>query len=77
MAVIRDIDKGAGEIIRVEISEFKGKSYLNIRIWYTDRDSGEYKPTQKGISIRPELFGALKDALLAAEGEIQKLSQEP
>ena len=76
MAIIRDIDKGGGEIIRVEISEFKGKNYLNIRTWYTDRESGEYKPTQKGISIRPDLYEALKQAVLAAEPEFQKLDQE-
>lgn len=74
MSIIQDIDKGAGEIIRVEISEYKGQSYLNIRIWYTDKNSGEYKPTQKGVTIRPELFPALKEALLKAEPEIRKLA---
>jgi hypothetical protein len=74
MSIIQDIDKGAGEIIRVEISEYKGQSYLNIRIWYTDKNSGEYKPTQKGVTIRPELFPALKEALLKAEPEIRKLT---
>lgn len=73
MAVIRDIDKGAGEIIRIEISEFKGKSYLNIRTWYTDKESGEYKPTQKGVSVRPDLFEQLKQAILAAEPQIQEV----
>lgn len=71
--IIRDIDKGAGEIIRVEISEFKGQQYLNLRVWYTDKNSGEFKPTQKGITVRPDLYGALKEAVLAAEGPIQEI----
>lgn len=75
MGIIRDIDRGNGEIIRVELSEFKGKTYLNLRIWYTDKESGEYKPTQKGISLKPELYGELKEAILEVEGEIQKLLQ--
>ncbi|TGK03173.1 transcriptional regulator [Leptospira langatensis] len=66
MSVIRDIDKGKGEIIRVEISEFKGNKYLNLRIWYTDSE-GEYKPTQKGIAIPVGLYAEVKDAILAAE----------
>ncbi len=73
MGVIRDIEKGGGEIIRVEISEFRGKNYLNIRTWYTDRESGEYKPTQKGVSIRPDQYEELKAAILAAESELKKL----
>ncbi len=79
MAIIRDIEKGGGEIIRVEISEFRGKSYLNIRTWYTDRDSGEYKPTQKGVSIRPEQYDQLREAVLAAESEMKRLAagEEP
>jgi hypothetical protein len=55
--IIADIDKGRGEVIRVEVSEFKGKKLLNIRVWYTDA------PTQKGISVAPELYEELKAAI--------------
>lgn len=73
MGVIKDIDKGGGEIIRVELSEFKGQNLLNIRIWYTDKESGEYKPTQKGVTVKPDLYPQLKQAILEAESELQKL----
>ncbi len=63
--IIKDIDKGKGEIIRVEISEFKGKKLLNLRVWYTDTN-GEYKPTQKGIAIPPELYEQVKEAINSA-----------
>lgn len=63
--IIKDIDKGKGEIIRVEISEFKGKKLLNLRVWYTDANN-EYKPTQKGIAIPPELYEQVKEAINAA-----------
>ena len=65
--IIKDIDKGKGEIIRVEISEFKDKKLLNLRVWYTDAN-GEYKPTQKGIAIPPELYEQVKEAINAAGG---------
>jgi len=71
--IIMDIDKGSGEIIRVEISEFKGQQYLNLRVWYTDKNSGEFKPTQKGITVRPELYGELKKAVELAGEPIQKI----
>ena len=65
LGIIRDVDKGKGEIIRVEISEYKGKSYLNLRVWYTDKE-GEFKPTQKGIAIPPELYEEVKQAVIEA-----------
>ena len=71
--IIRDIDKGAGEVIRVEISEYKGQKYLNLRVWYTDKSSGELKPTQKGITVRPDLYDQIKGAVLDAEEEIRKI----
>ncbi len=70
MGTIKDIEKGGGEIIRVEVSEFKGTKYLNLRVWYTDKETGEYKPTQKGIAVKPELYQELKEAVLAAESEM-------
>ncbi len=76
MAIIQDIDKGGGEIIRVEITEFKGRRYLNLRIWYTDKNTGEFKPTQKGIAVKPELFAELKEAVLRAEPEMAQLLNE-
>jgi hypothetical protein len=66
----KDINKGKGEIIRVEVGEFKGKKLLNIRVWYTD-EAGEYKPTKKGITIAPELYAKVKEAFLEAEGHLQ------
>jgi len=69
MAIIRDIDKGGGEIIRIETTEFKGNKYLNIRVWYQDKESGEYKPTQKGVALKPELYQQLKESIIEAEKE--------
>jgi hypothetical protein len=65
LGVIRDIEKGRGEIIRIELSEYKGNTYLNLRVWYTDKD-GEYKPTQKGVSFTTEQYQDLKEAILEA-----------
>ncbi|MCB1174982.1 MAG: transcriptional coactivator p15/PC4 family protein [Leptospiraceae bacterium] len=73
MAIIKDIDRGRGEIIRIEVSEFKGQHHLNIRIWYTDKDSGEFKPTQKGVTFRVDQYAELKEAILAAEGVLATL----
>ncbi len=60
--VIKDFERARGEVLRVEISEYKGKKNLNIRIWYTDKE-GNLKPTQKGVTISPEDYEEFKKAI--------------
>ena len=65
--IISDIQRNNTEIIRIEVSEFKGKELINVRIWYSsiDPSNGEhvYKPTQKGFALNIEKFGELKEAM--------------
>ena len=65
--IIRDIQRNSSEIIRIEVSEFKGRELINIRIWYQtiDSRSGDvvYKPTQKGVTLNITEFEHLKDGI--------------
>jgi hypothetical protein len=65
--VIKDIKKNNNEIIRIEVSEYKGRELINIRIWYQSIDgaSGDlvYKPTQKGVTLNISEFEELKDGV--------------
>lgn len=61
--LIADIEKNSREIIRVEVTEFKGRELINLRIWYSDFD-GSYKPTQKGVAIDINHYDKLKEAVL-------------
>lgn len=73
--IIKDIQKNNNEIIRIEVSEFKGKELINIRIWYQaiDGASGNmiYKPTQKGVALNIAEFEDLKDGILKLENYIK------
>jgi len=60
--LVHSFMKNALEEIRVSISTFKGKKYLDIRVFYQD-DSGEFKPSKKGVALSPELLGELEAAL--------------
>lgn len=71
MSFQRDLKRSETEIVRLEITEYKGEHYLNIRIWYLDKD-GEWKPTKKGVAIRPSQFSDFKKFVLEAEQELQK-----
>lgn len=77
--LIKDIKRNNNEIIRVEVSEYKGKELINIRIWYVaDRDSegnDVYKPTQKGVALNISEFAALKEAVNKLEVYIKDKHQ--
>lgn len=60
--IIKDFERARGEVLRVVVSEYKGKKNLNIRIWYTDKE-GNLKPTQKGVTISPEDYEEFKQAI--------------
>ncbi len=76
MAVlIKDIQRNNNEIIRIEVSEFKGMELINIRIWYVagrDMDGNEiYKPTQKGVALNITEFSELKNGIDKLEAYIK------
>jgi len=50
----KDIKYGKS-VIRVQKTIYKEKTYLDIRKYYLEEDSGEFKPTRKGITIPIEL----------------------
>jgi len=66
---MKNIQTGSG-IIRVQISEFEGKKYLDIRKFYLDKETEEYKPTRKGISLNPEIA---EEVLNTAKEELDNL----
>ena len=64
--IIGEMEKGWNEKLIFSVSEFKGKQYANIRIYYED-DEGEWKPTKKGITVALDTFSEFKDNIEALE----------
>lgn len=65
--IIKDIQRNNNEIIRIEVSEFKGNDLINLRIWFQAiDDKGEitYKPTQKGVTLNIAKYEELKEGIL-------------
>ncbi|XDG04160.1 hypothetical protein ABKA04_003775 [Annulohypoxylon sp. FPYF3050] len=60
---------------RVTLSEFKGKTLVNIREYYTDA-SGSVKPGKKGISLSLEQYDKLVEALPGMNAELKKGGHE-
>ncbi|MCW5733477.1 MAG: transcriptional coactivator p15/PC4 family protein [Enhydrobacter sp.] len=65
--IIATIPSGRrGEELRVALSEFKGKTFVAVRVWYAD-DAGEMKPSSKGVNLKVDLLPQLAAALVEAE----------
>ena len=60
------IRKNANEIIKIERGEYRDVDLLHVRVWY-DEGTGDYKPSRKGLSLRPkswrEILPAIQEAL--------------
>lgn len=46
---------------RVSMSNFKGKTYLNIREYYLDKGTGQWRPGKAGITLTKSEWKQLLD----------------
>jgi len=69
--VLAKIPRGATEEIQVKISEYKGKKYLDLRIFYTVDSGATWLPTKKGVAVYPENIELLKEAIELAQKEFE------
>lgn len=67
--ILATIERSATEQLQISVSEYKGKSYLNMRIFYTTDDGGTWIPTKKGVTFTPEQLDLLSEAIEDAKKE--------
>ncbi len=75
---VAEMEKGWNEKIVFGVSEYKGKTYADIRIYYED-DEGEWKPTKKGVTVALDRFWEFKENMQLLENHLreQGLLTEP
>jgi hypothetical protein len=64
-AVILEVQKNHTERLRVSVSEYRGRMFVDLRTWYVG-DDGEYRPSGKGVVIRPSQVAEVVQGLLLA-----------
>lgn len=74
--IIATIPRTATEQMQIAINEYKGKSYLDMRIFYTTDDGATWLPTKKGVTCSPENLEILKDAIEEATKEFMTEEEE-
>lgn len=71
-STVRDIRRSNTEVIRVSVGEFKNASYIDIRVFFEDQATGEYRPTKKGVTFKQEHLSELIEALQETSGSLVK-----
>lgn len=61
--LLSTIPRSSTEQIQISINEYKGKQYLDLRIYYTTDNGANWLPTKKGITVSPENLESFKDAI--------------
>lgn len=74
--LIATIPRSATEQLQISINEYKGKCYLDLRIFYTTDDGLNWLPTKKGVTVSPDNLELLRDAVDEAMKELMTVEEE-
>ena len=67
---ILEFPKNTHEVVRIAVTEFRGRTYGDIRVYYEAED-GEWRPSRKGLTLAPDLIPELREGLEALERELR------
>ncbi len=70
--VIYSFEKNSLEEVRFSLNSFKGKRYLDIRIYYKSLEDGTLKPSKKGITLAPSFIDELEEGIKRLKNELNK-----
>jgi len=64
MSSVKQLPKNSMERIQFSIEEYRGKTYADIRTYYLDTTSDEWRPSKKGLAISPALWSEFTERIL-------------
>jgi hypothetical protein len=69
--IIHAFPKNPIEEIRVSLTVFKKKQYIDLRVYYKG-DDGEYHPSKKGLTLSLDLLPDLLEGVQKAQEEVSE-----
>lgn len=69
--MLASIQRSETEQLQISLSTYKGKKYLNMRIFYTTDDGATWLPTKKGVTFAPDQLDLLTEAIEDAKKELE------
>lgn len=74
--ILATIERSDTEQLQISVSEYKGRSYLNMRIFYTTDEGATWLPTKKGVTFSPDQLDLLTEAIEEAKQEFMAAEAE-
>lgn len=74
--LIDQFHKNSIELVEINLNEWKGELYVDVRIWMLERpqEPGSVRPSHKGIRLSAELLPKLIKGLEKAEARVKAKS---
>ena len=72
--ILYRFNRNQNDSVYISFREYKGRKYLDLRIFYQPEDQQEMRATKKGITIPLELFGELKKGIISCEKKLPAAS---
>jgi hypothetical protein len=69
--LLASIPRSATEEVHIQINEYKGKKYLDLRVYYTTDDGLNWNPTKKGVTFPPDKLDEVKQAIEEAQEQLK------
>ncbi len=63
------VDKNTRERIEVRLTEYEGHPFVDIRTYWRTGEDEEWKPSKKGVTLKPTLVGELIAVLRKADDD--------
>ena len=57
---IHSFSKNQDEEIRISIRKYKGRHFIDLRLWFESKKGEEYRPTKKGVFFSIEQLPEFK-----------------
>ena len=73
MQLVHAFTKNETEEIRTTVREYKGRLYVDLRLYFQPVDMAEMVPSKKGITISAEFLPELKRAIECAGIAIKEM----
>lgn len=75
--LIDQFHKNSIELIEINLNEWKGELYVDVRIWMLERpqEPGSVRPSHKGIRLNVELLPQLIKGLEKAQARVKAKSR--
>jgi Transcriptional Coactivator p15 (PC4). len=67
--LVGKIEKNNREEIHIKKVEKKGKKYVDIRVFWFEGESGEFRPSQKGVTVALESFAQFRELIDSVEAD--------